>query len=130
MTVAGVAALRDLGALETARSIADKHRVTVNAIVGRSLEKYVCRARFELWAILRWTLDLNFSDIGRLFDRNHTTVISGIARYEAEMLKMIEQDLEVATIIEWCKAAQTILDTGYGPNGLTNRQSVIRIGNP
>lgn len=86
-----VPALRDLGALDVARSIADKHRVTVDAILSRSRYKYACRARHELWAILKWTLDLSLNVIGAIFDRNHTTILVGIRKYESEMLKMIRE---------------------------------------
>lgn len=56
--------------------------VTREELCGRGRTKNVAFARQELWWHLRRSPGMSFAEIGRLFDRNHTTVMAGIRSYE------------------------------------------------
>lgn len=63
-----------------AARVALRHRVTVEAMVSKGRLQHVCEARFEAYAI---AADAGHSTpkIGRFFNRDHTTVLSGIDRW-------------------------------------------------
>lgn len=74
------ARLRGLGALSVARAICDARGIRdVELLFGRDRHKSVSGARHELMAWLRARVpELSYPDIGRLFDRDHTTVIHAV----------------------------------------------------
>lgn len=57
-------------------------RVTREEVCGRGRTKNVALARQELWARLRRHPGMSYEEIGRLFDRNRTTIMAGIRAYE------------------------------------------------
>ena len=63
--------------------VCDRRRVTVEELMGRSRLKRVCTARKEAYVMLRQER-LSFPTIGRMFGRDHTTVVDGVQRYERE----------------------------------------------
>jgi chromosomal replication initiation ATPase DnaA len=75
-------AVRDL--LGIVDEVCRARRVTRVELCGRARTKAVASARRELWWRLRHHPELFFSyeDIGRLFGRNHSTVISGVRAHE------------------------------------------------
>ena len=75
-------AVRDL--LGVVDDVCRSRRVTREELCGRGRTKAVASARRELWWRLRHHPDLSFSyeEIGRLFDRDHATVISGVRAHE------------------------------------------------
>ncbi len=58
--------------------------VTREEVCGRGRTKAVALARHELWWRLRHHPEMSFSyvEIGRLFDRHHTSVFAGIRAHE------------------------------------------------
>lgn len=74
--------IRDLvGLLD---EICRRRAVTRDEVCGRTRTNAVARARHELWWRLRNHPDisLSFEEIGRLFRRNHATVIHGVRAHE------------------------------------------------
>lgn len=73
---------------EIAELVATKHGLTAADLVGPSMLKPICVARHEaMWLMdnrkkadneKRWSR----SQIGRFFNRDHTTVINGVRRHE------------------------------------------------
>lgn len=57
--------------------MAFEHNLPEELILGRSQEQYIVQARHEVWRRLRG-MNYTVSDIGRLFGRNHATVISAL----------------------------------------------------
>jgi len=55
--------------------------VTRDEVCGRVRTKTVARARQELWWKLRSGRAFSYEEIGRLFRRNHSTVLHGIRAY-------------------------------------------------
>jgi chromosomal replication initiation ATPase DnaA len=49
--------------------------------------------RHRIWWISRNELGATYSQLGRLFDRDHTTCRSGVARYESAFLDMEIEEL-------------------------------------
>lgn len=70
--------------LELVDAVCRKHHVTRAEVCGKLRTPHVCRARFEIW--LRLAEDHGWSSvtIGVLWDRDHSTVLSGIKRALAE----------------------------------------------
>ena len=79
--------LDDIGALSTARRIEFKHGIDLETIVGRCRHGRVVRARHHLCALLTWTLDLSYSDVGRIMALDHTSVINAVRTHEEKMTK-------------------------------------------
>ena len=75
-------AVRDL--LVVVDDVCRARRVTREELCGRGRTKAVASARRELWWHLRHHPELSFSyeEIGRLFNRDHATVISGVRAHE------------------------------------------------
>jgi chromosomal replication initiation ATPase DnaA len=80
--IAAELAVRDL--LELVDEVCRARRITREELCGRGRTKAVASARRELWWRLRHHQELSFSyeEIGRLFDRDHATVISGVRAHE------------------------------------------------
>ena len=60
--------------------ICDRHGVTLDEMMGRSRLPHVCSARNEAYVMLREE-KLSYPKIGKIFGRDHTTVINGVKRY-------------------------------------------------
>lgn len=64
--------------VETA--VADAAGVTVNEIRGRSRKKAIVTARHAVWFIAVKHYGYTAAYVGRIYDRDHTTILSGISR--------------------------------------------------
>jgi chromosomal replication initiation ATPase DnaA len=62
--------------------IAAKHGLTTAELYGHSKLKKLAHARFEVWACLH-AHGMSTPRIGRIFGRDHSTIISGLKRYRA-----------------------------------------------
>jgi chromosomal replication initiation ATPase DnaA len=62
--------------------IAATHGVTLEAMYGPSRARKVAYARFEAWACLQ-AHGLSTVRIGRIFSRDHSTIVSGLKRRRA-----------------------------------------------
>lgn len=67
------------GALDALRRIADRHLATMDEVLGRGREKHIAHARAEFVHVLRSGTGLSFPAIGRLVDRDHTTIMQADA---------------------------------------------------
>jgi len=56
--------------------------VTVAEIIGPRRDRHIVRARFASMAIARDYLDLSLPQIGREFNRDHTSVINALRRID------------------------------------------------
>lgn len=66
--------------------VARRRDVGVNEIMGRRRGAEICAARNEAMHIVRQQMKLSTPHIGRIFDRDHSTVIHAL-RNHAETLK-------------------------------------------
>lgn len=67
------------------RRIAREHECTVEDLYATSTHPSITRARRRAYAVLRWSTGLSFSELGRIFNRDHTTILAGVRKYEAEL---------------------------------------------
>lgn len=72
---------RDL-AMKDIRVIAELHGVDVRDVVGPSRKRKHARARFEAMHHMREVHKWTYARIGRLFGRDHTTVINAVRRWK------------------------------------------------
>ncbi len=79
-----LAALTERDLVEVLDQVCRIHHVTRAEICGRSRSRTVSFARHDLWWRLRnhATLSFSYIELGRLFDRNHTTVLHGVRAWE------------------------------------------------
>lgn len=78
-----IAALSMRGLLELVDAVCGRRGVTRDELCGRCRTSAVIQARQELWWQLRQHPDHHYSlsEIGRLFGRDHSTVLYGIHAY-------------------------------------------------
>lgn len=62
-------------------AVADEHGVEPREIMSGSRRKAPSRARQDCWARLRRE-GLSYPQIGRMFGRDHSTVVYGVQRWE------------------------------------------------
>ena len=70
-------------ALELAERIAKTHGVALDDMLGRCRRRPLSRARHELWARLYEEAIPTFAALGRVFDRDHTTIRDGVRHHAA-----------------------------------------------
>lgn len=67
------------------QSIALSYGISVGEMLSRCREPEVDRARRHAMAVIRWSTNWSFPAIGKIFERDHTTVMIAVRRYEAEL---------------------------------------------
>lgn len=75
-----------LGMWPMIQRIAREHLVSPEAAISRNRQVSTALARHHIWAVIRWTLGLSYPEIAALFDVDHTTIMSGVARWEHEIM--------------------------------------------
>jgi chromosomal replication initiation ATPase DnaA len=77
-------ALRRRDLLDAIDEVCRRRHVTRDDLCGRRRTRAATSARQEIWWLLRHHPELHFSfaDIGRLFDRDHTTIMAGVCAHE------------------------------------------------
>jgi len=89
------AELSAMGHLEAIELIAKRHGVAgLRALRGSDRHKRVARARHEAMAYLTHHTTLSSTEIGRVFDREHTTILAAVKKMEA--LRALELPAELA----------------------------------
>lgn len=73
-------ALRARRLLHVAEEVCSERGVLLHEILGAARSRNIVRARHELWWRIRHHPDRSYSfpEIGRLFGRDHTTILAGI----------------------------------------------------
>lgn len=66
---------------EILNEVAEKHDVCPREMLSASKADPVAVARFECWFRMREETTYSYSQIGRFFGRDHTTVLHGVARW-------------------------------------------------
>ena len=64
------------------QQVAERHRVSVQHVLGQSRERRHSRARAEAMFLIRQTGRFSYPQIGRFFSRDHTSVIHAVRRHE------------------------------------------------
>ena len=70
-----------------------RHRVTFADIINKDQRHDVVRARNMAMALCVWHCDLTMAKAGMLFQRDPTTVLSGVRRYHGQGRKPSKGEL-------------------------------------
>lgn len=78
-------ALRRMGVLMWAREYCVSQGSTLLEVLSSDRHASVARARHRLWTVMRHTLGLSYPELARIFGVDHTTIMSGVKKCEAQM---------------------------------------------
>ena len=74
--------LRKFFLADLVRATALETSIPMSALLGRRVFRKFVAARRRVWWIGHENMGLTYSQIGRLFERDHTTIIHGCTRYD------------------------------------------------
>lgn len=77
-------------------AIARQHKVLPEEITGRSLSRKITPIRQEAMWMVNRRAGLSLTETGRLFDRDHTTVLHGVRKVE----ERISEDVQLSSWLE------------------------------
>jgi len=80
------------------KEVCQEHGVSPEEIAGRSRSILFNAARQDLWCRLYYTGSYSYPDIGWIFLRDHTTIISGIDRHERRVEKKRKAELTASPL--------------------------------
>lgn len=74
--------------------------VTIEEMRGRSRKKTIVDARHAVWFIANKQLEYTYAQIGRIYEKDHTSVMSGVARiqntYGSQLIEKLKEVLPEA----------------------------------
>ncbi len=76
--------LQVLGLQDELAAVALKYCATFDEVMSRSRTSRVTRARHAVWFTL-YDMGWSYPDIGDVFERDHTTVMSGVKAFADEL---------------------------------------------
>ena len=65
--------------------VLSKHSVDMVEVMGRSRERIVADARHEIWYFMKKLGGLSYPQIGKMFNRDHTTIMNGVNKHEKKI---------------------------------------------
>lgn len=71
--------------LDIAEQVAERHGVTVAEIMGPARGGGVPTARAEIWWRCRTQLGSSYAHLGRLFARDHTTILVAVRKHDRKL---------------------------------------------
>ncbi len=86
------------------KAVSDKYGVAVDEIKGTKRNENIANARHVAIYIIRTLTDLPQTQIGEIFGRNHSTVISSIKKVEADIKEKKDTEYEIEEIINQVKS--------------------------
>jgi chromosomal replication initiation ATPase DnaA len=76
----------ELGLLDLMSGVATRRRVLIRDLLSRTHCPLATAARYELWNVVHDSMHpISFPEIGRIFERDHATVMRGIALRQVEL---------------------------------------------
>ena len=79
--------------------VSQKYGISVEDIKGRKRTKEIALVRHRSIYIIRKLTDLSFPAIGKLFGRDHTTIMASLDTVEREMAKDSLLEIEMSDLI-------------------------------
>lgn len=67
---------------EILRSVAHKHGLSVQDLKGVSRKCHIKKARWEAMFEIRHNTDMTFQNIGKIFNRDHSTIMYAVKKLE------------------------------------------------
>ena len=78
-----ISELHRIGALGLAARICNEHGTDLEAvIIEKRRHPRVTRARDQILAILRWSTSMSLTELGEMFEMDHSSVLVAIERHE------------------------------------------------
>jgi len=93
--------------------VAEFYNITMRRIVGQGRTKWVVRPRQVAMWICRNVLAMSFPDVGRIFDRDHTTVMQACDRVSHELRSDSKFADELDQVVRFIDPKHRILETTY-----------------
>lgn len=62
--------------------IAAAHGLTADVLLSRVRYEHVVRARDHAFAVIRWSTGLSLPEMGRIFYKDHTSILEAVRRHE------------------------------------------------
>jgi chromosomal replication initiator protein len=73
--------------LRIVSDVAAEHRLPAEALLGRRRTRNIAQARWQAMAEIRARFGDSTNQIGRLFGRDHTTVVHGLQAYRQLLME-------------------------------------------
>ena len=83
--------------------MSEKYEVPVDEIKGTKRNENIANARHVAIYVIRTLTDLPQTQIGEIFGRNHSTVISSIKKVETDIKEKRDTEYEIEEIINQVK---------------------------
>ncbi len=80
--------------------VCDSYGLIPSQLISRSRRKNCVHARDTIYYLTRKHTDISLQDIGSRFNRNHTTVIKGIATIERELSRQTSHARQIANTLQ------------------------------
>lgn len=75
-------------------AVAKHHKISVADIMSETRERHVVTARFEIFYRLRIDLAMSYTRIGKLFGKDHSTVMHGVNKIRQKLLDEMKKQAE------------------------------------
>lgn len=75
---------KTLRVMQLENAIARAANVSIEAINGKSRQREVVDARHAIWYIAHDHMGMAYTTLARLYNRDHTTIMSGVKRIRAK----------------------------------------------
>jgi len=92
--------------LKVIEAVATKYGFTVRDIMGRKRTAELSTARFEAYHRVKQSTGYSLPHIGRIFGRDHTTILSGLRKYEERKNARVEKAATVCCPL--CGSVQSV----------------------
>jgi len=73
----------------------DRLRIPMKTIIGKDRHKRVALARQATYYVARHTTGMSYPELGKLFHRDHTTILYGVRKIE----KIVKRDEKVRNMV-------------------------------
>lgn len=78
------ARLRALGVMKAAKQITKKHGTNLREVYARDRRPHVVKARYAILWVIRRKFGWSYPSLGKLINRDHSSVMNGMNRYQEE----------------------------------------------
>lgn len=70
---------------EVIEEVAQRHDIPVGLIYAQDRRKAISTVRHEAYYLVHRDFGLSYPEVGRIFDRDHTTILHGVRKHEKRM---------------------------------------------
>ena len=81
-------------------AVSEKYGIEVDALLSKKKTKEISYARHIAVYLIRKLIDLSLPDIGKIFNRDHTTIMNSIERIKCELEDSPQTKKDIDSLIE------------------------------